>query len=209
MSTGPDDPLLPPEVDKIHQELRLRWDAAEEAIKRAEVLRNLISVPAIAELRYAGRRVVDALGEKDKNKRRQLFSDACRICERAQFDALDAQVVYLLSTYKDVPSRRLREPNLAKFRQLHSLLSELMRAQFERRTGGRADDYTIERIVPLLNEATELHLNLLPDLMATRATDQRTALAGAALRWVAIALGALAISAFGAKLLGLVFGSGL
>lgn len=192
-------------ADSDQRELLIRWTAAEQAIKRAEILSNLISVPAINELRHAGRRVADALGEKDEFKRKVFLSDANRFCRRAELDALDAQIVYLLATYQGVPSRRLSDQRSRYYKRLHGLLADLMRVQIERREIGEPNHSSFARIVPLLDEATELHLSLLSD----RVSDQRNAKFGRVLRWIAVVAGALAVSVAGGLLPELISRLGL
>jgi len=68
------------------------WNRAEEDIKRAEQVCNNIVIPSIKELRYAGRRIVDALlkmkaGSSDADS---LLQEARFDCHRARHDAIDA-----------------------------------------------------------------------------------------------------------------------
>ena len=208
LNIGSDDQPPAPDTSAGQRELVLKWNAAEEAIKRAEVLSHLICLPAINELRYAGRRVLDAIGQVDQVTQKQFFDDAHRLCERAQIDALDAQVVYLLSTYKDTPPRRLSEQQLEEYRKLQSVLTELMRAQIRRREPKRDDDESINLLLPLISKATELHLSLLPDLMSARASELRTANLGETLRWTVAAAAAVAVSALGAAVVAALKSSG-
>lgn len=70
------------------------WDAAEKVIKKAEQISEKIIIPSIKELRYAGRRIVEALhgilsGADDKDVH-NLIQDALFNCHRARHDAIDA-----------------------------------------------------------------------------------------------------------------------
>lgn len=78
----------------ILRDIAKEWNKAESAIKRSEQIAGDVSIPAISELRYAGRRMIDALdaahhGGND-DKIRALFEDARFCCHRAQHDAIDA-----------------------------------------------------------------------------------------------------------------------
>lgn len=70
------------------------WDRAEVDIKLAEQVCHKVVFPSIKELRYAGRRVVEALnkvngGDAD-NSIDNLLQDAEFDCHRARHDAIDA-----------------------------------------------------------------------------------------------------------------------
>jgi hypothetical protein len=79
------------------------WDKAEQLIKAAERVRAQVVIASINELRYAGRRIVDALhlakkAEQDKAIREEFeryVSDALLFAARAQHDAVDAIVLFL------------------------------------------------------------------------------------------------------------------
>lgn len=80
------------------ESLMEEWDKTEEVLKIAEVAtKNAIS-PAIWELRYAGRRVVDALlAYKNGKPNEQIISlldDAIFDCHRARHDAIDATIAF-------------------------------------------------------------------------------------------------------------------
>lgn len=79
-----------------------QWDKSEGVIKRAELLRSAAVTSAIFELRYAGRRLVDALlvaGGRLLDPSRSLedqfatyLGEVAQFCLRAQHDAVDAIV---------------------------------------------------------------------------------------------------------------------
>jgi hypothetical protein len=112
--------------------------------------------------------VVDALGEQDTVRKKELFADAFRYCHRAHLDAIDSQIVYLLSVPTSVSADRLSEPGFVQFRRFHVLLSALTSAQLARRASGPGRELKPEEITPLLNEAAELYLALRPELTAAR-----------------------------------------
>ncbi len=91
-------------------EIRNEWDYAEEVIKRAEMVTGSVIIPSILELRYAGRRIVDALNGMATNTRSEkiteLLQDAKFDCHRARHDAIDAATSKIASDI-DTMSRRL------------------------------------------------------------------------------------------------------
>ena len=73
-----------PELFAIYKRYLADWMSAEEIIKRAELISQEVNYPAVQELRYAARRIVDAEyaadnGKKDEDIRWHL-SEACRPC---------------------------------------------------------------------------------------------------------------------------------
>lgn len=75
-------------IDQIVEE----WNKAERAIKHAENVNGEVVSPAISELRYAGRRIVEAMQTRKSNpeKAGRLLQDALFDCHRARHDAIDA-----------------------------------------------------------------------------------------------------------------------
>lgn len=72
------------------------WDRAERDIKLAEQVCGAAVIPAIAELRYAGRRLVDCLRSvadgEPAARTEGLVQDALLNCVRARHDAIDASI---------------------------------------------------------------------------------------------------------------------
>ena len=70
------------------------WNRAEEDIKIAEQVANKVVNPSIKELRYAGRRLVEALVKLQNaapfEEVEALLNDALFNCHRARHDAVDA-----------------------------------------------------------------------------------------------------------------------
>lgn len=77
-------------LDKIYDE----WNRAERDIKQAEQVCSEVINPAVNELRYAGRRLVDAIGRTNNGGAAKdidaLLTDALFDCHRARHDAVDA-----------------------------------------------------------------------------------------------------------------------
>lgn len=75
-------------------DIQREWDLAEAAIKRCDQVANAAIIPAVNELRYAGRRIVDALNAAQtpgsQDKVRAYLEDARFDCHRARHDAIDA-----------------------------------------------------------------------------------------------------------------------
>lgn len=73
------------------------WNKAERAIKSAEQVNKKVINPAVYELRYAGRRFVEAVeqSEVDAQKALSLCQDAHFDCCRARHDAIDAITSYV------------------------------------------------------------------------------------------------------------------
>ncbi|MEN9856526.1 MAG: hypothetical protein RL186_95 [Pseudomonadota bacterium] len=86
------------------------WDQAERLIKQAELVRGKVVWASINELRYGGRRLVDALlhlpsedmhaQEANLKEFGVLVSETLQFCQRAQHDAIDATVLYVQQALK-------------------------------------------------------------------------------------------------------------
>jgi hypothetical protein len=85
------------------------WDQSEEIIKQAELVNEQAVVPAIKELRYAGRRLVDALNAsaegKDDAEIDRYLDDARFNCFRARHDAIDAALAKVAIDVENASSR--------------------------------------------------------------------------------------------------------
>ena len=96
-------------------EIQSEWNKAEEAIKRSEQIAIDVTIPAVTELRYAGRRIVDALalaGDKGNHddKVKALLEDARFCCHRAQHDAIDAALAKIGIDLDNLTTRLGFEP---------------------------------------------------------------------------------------------------
>lgn len=76
------------------EKIRAEWDRSEGTIKTAEQAVGEAVIPALKELRYAGRRLADAIlliGQPTRRKDlADLLADAHFNCHRARHDAIDA-----------------------------------------------------------------------------------------------------------------------
>ncbi len=91
------------------RDIQSEWNKAEAAIKRSEQVALEVAFPAISELRYAGRRIIDALdaahrGESE-DKVRALVEDARFCCHRSQHDAIDAAMAKIAIDMDDLTTR--------------------------------------------------------------------------------------------------------
>jgi hypothetical protein len=80
------------EFDAVFSEVSFEWNKAEKAIKIAENIDGDVVIPSIFELRYAGRRMVEAYNQRLSKTESavSLLKDAKFDCQRARHDAIDA-----------------------------------------------------------------------------------------------------------------------
>jgi len=74
------------------------WNRAEKWVKRAELVDQRVVAPSINELRYAGRRVMDAFdcaGAKDFDKARDHLKEANENIYKASHDAIDTVIGFI------------------------------------------------------------------------------------------------------------------
>jgi hypothetical protein len=109
-------------------EVSSEWNRAEKAIKLAEEVSGEIINPAIYELRYAGRRIVEALAKASdgaEENARLLLRDALFDCCRARHDAIDA-ATSKISADLDLAVKKLGPDTvLQNFPKITDLLGEL------------------------------------------------------------------------------------
>ncbi|MBI1197264.1 MAG: hypothetical protein GC203_05320 [Phenylobacterium sp.] len=79
------------------------WNGTEKVLKEAEQLRGELVVPAVSELRYAGRKLVDftqsRLANEDMAESKKHIYDYEQCCIRARHDAVDSAVMYMKIYY--------------------------------------------------------------------------------------------------------------
>lgn len=87
---------LPEGFVGLFKTIRHEWDQAEEVVKLAEQVTTHAVIPSIQELRYAGRRLIDALTRYAEGgsaeEVRALLDDARFSCHRARHDAIDTAI---------------------------------------------------------------------------------------------------------------------
>ena len=101
----------------LFADIQREWNAAEESIKRSEQIALDVSIPAISELRYAGRCLVDAMDIAQNGGNAQkvtaVLEDARFCCHRARHDAVDAALSKIAIDLDDM-TRRLGYAEVAQ-----------------------------------------------------------------------------------------------
>jgi len=117
--------MLNAELDAAIAQFIRQWNIAEQRIKRAEQVRaNEVVSSAIFELRYAGRKIVDALDiclraniETDGQAREKVhayIADATEDCVKAKHDAIDSMMDFVTIWFHEVE----KSLSLTKVQQL-------------------------------------------------------------------------------------------
>lgn len=130
---------------KVFETIKVEWDQAEADIKLAEQVCSEIVVPAIKELRYGGRRLVDmihsVLVDEDPKIIEGLLADATFDCHRARHDAIDAATAKI-SIDLDIMIRKLKyEAILPVYPEFPKLVAKLdgARGKIVQSRGNRED----------------------------------------------------------------------
>ena len=119
------------------KDIQNEWNCAEQDIKLAENVVNKIVIPSVKELRYAGRRIVDAIMVisdnpecPDQVKLTNLLADARFDCHRARHDAIDAATAKIAADFEIMTKMLGYGPILGafpKFPELYSALTKVRR----------------------------------------------------------------------------------
>lgn len=102
--------MLDPDLDAALAELIKQWNIAETRIKKAEQVRaDQVVASAIFELRYAGRKIIDAIeicltqdiqaNPKARAKVHSYIADATEDCVKAKHDAIDAMMTFVTTWF--------------------------------------------------------------------------------------------------------------
>lgn len=125
-----------------------RWNRCERLLKTAEKVRSEVVISAINELRYAGRRIADALvlmhdensTQEDARRAEDFLNEAFHFCERAEHDCVDAITSYvhvLIKKYDEKYDRDMINaicPELKSYRTtLKPQVDELIQLSREQR----------------------------------------------------------------------------
>jgi hypothetical protein len=102
------------------------WNSAEKDIKLAEQVNGEVVIPAINELRYAGRRLIDVIyayhtDPADREKANPYYQDAVFFCHRARHDAIDATVAHIISQIDNMMTRLGEDVVVSSFAKLSEL----------------------------------------------------------------------------------------
>jgi hypothetical protein len=116
----------------ILKSIQDEWNKAEEDIKTAEMVVQNIVIPAIKELRYGGRRVIDVLmaitgnpENPDHDRITALLDDARFDCHRARHDAIDAATAKIAADLEIMVEKLGCESILPAFPSFPSLYRNL------------------------------------------------------------------------------------
>jgi len=135
----------------LNKRLAEEWDAAEAAIKHAELVSGAIVTTAVNELRYAGRGIVEGLRASNDIDRTKYFEEAEFHCRAAKSDAIDAQALYWMSLFDQLERNgNLPAASGIAFAELratiHAVGAEIARSREKRE--GRAEHYmTIQQLI--------------------------------------------------------------
>jgi hypothetical protein len=117
---------FPPRFSENLNKVVEAWNAAEEDIKAAEQIEKKVITPSINELRYAGRRLVEALqkidDEVDHDRAAALLDDAWFDCLRARHDAIDSALMKMALDCEAAVKRLGPRAVVATFPNFSSLL---------------------------------------------------------------------------------------
>ena len=131
------------DIDALLRTLSEEWNKAEVVVKSAEQICGEPIVPSIKELRYAGRRLVDAShGEtaKDLDAVQGLLKDAVFNCHCARHDAIDVATAVIADNLnvavKKVGYEHILKayPEFATLRKELSTIRAKIRSSRENRT---------------------------------------------------------------------------
>lgn len=118
---------------EILADIQREWDLAEEAIKRCEQVARAAIIPSIKELRYAGRRIVDALNTAHKAGSQQdviaLLEDARFDCHRARHDAMDAALDVMALDFDNLTKRLGYDAVIQAYPDFQSLYRDFAKAR--------------------------------------------------------------------------------
>ena len=127
-------PISPEQQEKIEQ-LLARWHAVQGHLKRAEQISQFTVVPAINELRYAGRMLVAALANAKPDEANGIPSldDAIIIADQyitnSEHDISDALIYFFQKKADDLNQRFGAGSIIKEYPKYEQLLSDLKEAR--------------------------------------------------------------------------------
>ena len=119
------------DLDDAYARLLAEWNVSEQYMKIAEQIGDKAIISSVNELRYGGRKVLEALSTQTSDKSRALaiLSDALHDCYRARHDSIDASVS-TMNRHVDLMTKRLGYSKLAAaLPELGQLVLALSQAQ--------------------------------------------------------------------------------
>lgn len=101
--------MLPEKYREKYFEFVEAWEKAEEVLKKVERIKNEVFIPSINELRYAGRRIVqahseyknmlqnvdDVMGDCQSDHIDTHLTEAIENCRKARHDAIDSAINFV------------------------------------------------------------------------------------------------------------------
>jgi len=162
--------MLDEKLDAAFKELIEQWNIAERRIKAAEQVRaNEVVASAIFELRYAGRKVTDALtlilkqdwhNPETYEKIHAYIADATEDCVKAKHDAIDAIIDFVTTWFYRI-ELSLGLAAVQQFFPTYIAIRTII-ADIQDRISESRGDRTISRDA-IYNEIEEKYL---PDILA-------------------------------------------
>jgi hypothetical protein len=119
------------EIVAAREKLAAEWNISEEYLKISEQISSEVVIPGINELRYAGRKVLEAqsLESSDPARAMRLLNDAVHDCYRARHHCIDV-AVSLINRHVDLMTKRLTYTKMATaLPDLGDLIAALSAAQ--------------------------------------------------------------------------------
>jgi hypothetical protein len=145
------------EFSTIFAEIQQEWDKAERCIKLCEQFSTKVNIPSVKELRYAGRRIIDALNDASQNGSKdevlKKLNDALFRCHCAQHDAIDVSLDVMALDFENM-EKRLKYPAIISaypgFSDLYAEFTEARQLTAKSR-GERRDRQAIYETVSQTN----------------------------------------------------------
>jgi hypothetical protein len=155
------------DLDRLFEQLAIQWNIAEGRIKKAEQVRGgEVVSSAIFELRYAGRKLIDAFellrttnwkeNKVQYDQIHRFLEDALEDCVKAKHDAIDSMldfvVHWMAKTEMEIGPAKLQElfpsflETTAKIESVQDKIAHSRQHRLASRNGSRDDIYdTIEK----------------------------------------------------------------
>lgn len=86
--------------DALHAQIAELFKQAEQKIKLVENYCEGVTFPAVNQLRYVGFHLLRAYQTPDNEKKEEDFRKALNHCQRANYDAIEPGIIYLLEKFK-------------------------------------------------------------------------------------------------------------
>ena len=148
-------------IDQRLAAIAERWNKVEYRLKEIEAISGLARIPAINELRYAGRQIIDALSALSINAEADVgknITSAAQYVQNADHDVTDAIVDFIRGRVEDALRRYgmvntvKNFPDMARMRDLVFAAEEKIRASRLDRSRRDAiyDDVFQNHVVPLV-----------------------------------------------------------